>query len=293
MLTKLILSSRRTAVRNIYRCISSSSAQYQSSEVVKSAGKFEATKVPEKKPQRAPLLKNFSIAKVDAELLGYPEAFIDMEVLNQAKLQRDSYEDFLRTNVYNVDEAVNIEKLKEFGSFNCQQTLTTDRLYSTSEPESLKLSYSNFISNHKLVADMINTYCDEQTKQKYLMKMNSGELLGTVCMMEKEPPKIENKQFNTLGTKFDDFWLVDGEKSFVLLNDLESSVLLMAAAIDSTDILGDHADKIGLFLIDGNAKGVSIVETLPTIGYNEAPFKRVTIKFKNVEVPLSKLKKLQ
>lgn len=289
MIMKILTLTRRTSINNIYRCLSTSSAIYQNSEIVKSTEKYETIKVPEKKPQREPLIKNFSIAKVDTELLGYPEAFIDNEALKQAKLRKDSYDDFLKTNIFNVDDAKNIDKLKAFGSFNTQSTLTTESLFAASEPESNKLCYSNFISNHKLVAELIKIYCNDQVKAKYIPLMSSGELFGSVCMMEKKPPQIENKLFNTTGTKNDDSWIIDGEKSFIFLNDLNSSLLLVSAAIDSIDRIGDFEEKIGLFLIDGNSKGVSITETHPTIGYEGSPFKRVTIKFDKVEVDLSEL----
>lgn len=286
MLSRISILSRSSH----YRFITTSSAIFQNAEVVKSTEKIKTMKVPEKKPQREPLIKNFTVAKVDTELLGFPEAFIDMDSNNQAKLRKDSYEDFLKTNVFlNPNDNINIEKLKAFGSFNCQPSLTTERLFSTYEPEANKVSYANFISNHQLVADMINTYCNDQVKFKYLHKMSAGELLGAVCLTERTPPQVENKAFNTIGLKNDDGWIIDGEKSFVLLNDLKSSVLLVAASIDSTDKCGNFEEKIGLFIIDGDSKGVSVIETHSTIGYEEEPFKRVTLKFSNVDATFGRL----
>lgn len=280
MLSRISIISRSSH----YRFITSSSALFQNADLVKSTERIKTMKLPEKKPQREPLIKNFAVAKVDTELLAFPEAFIDMEMMNQAKQRKDSYDDFLKTNVFsNPDDNTNIEKLKAFGCFSCEPSLTTELLFTTFEPESSKLSYANFISNHKLVANMVNTYCNEQVKVKYLNKMTSGELIGTVCLTERKPPQIENKAFNTIGLKNDDGWLIDGEKSFVLLNDLNSSLLLVTASIDSVDKCGDFEEKIALFLIDGNSKGVSIVETHETIGFEEKVFKRVTLKFSNVD----------
>lgn len=290
MITKIITLSRKTAVNNIYRYIASSSSCYQGSEIVKSSKKFDTAKIPEKKPKREPLVKNFNIAQVDTELLAFPEALIDNEAVDQAKMRRDTYEDFLKNNVFNVNETSNIEKLKGFGSFDCYPTIATEQLVSSYEPESDVLSYGTFISNHKVVAEVISKYSNEQVKFDYLNKMSRGELLGTVCMMESKPPQKENYLFNTVGSKYDDTWTLNGEKSYVLLNNLESSLLLVSATVDATDLIGDIQERVGLFLVNGNAKGVSIVETNSTIGFEEAPFKRVTIKLNNVHVESGKMR---
>lgn len=285
MLAKILMFPRRIAFVNFHRCISSSSLRNQSKEVVTSEAKFDKIKLPEKKPARGPLMKNIALARVDPELLGYPEAFIEAEVANEAKLNRDSYSDFLKTNVFvNSNDNKNIEKLKAFGSFTCQTALTTERLFSFTEPEAQKLSYGHFINNHKLVGDVINQHCNEQMKQKYLVKMTQGELIGTVCLTEKTPCHIENKPLNAQAIKKEDNWVINGEKSFILLHNLDSTVLLVAASAESSDFLGDYEEKIGWFIIDGNTPGVSIAETHDTIGYEEEPFKTVTLKFENVNL---------
>jgi alkylation response protein AidB-like acyl-CoA dehydrogenase len=257
---------------------------------MESKSKFEAVNLPEKKPGRAPLVKNFMLAVVDNELIPYPEAFIEPQYSNQAKLNQDSYTDFLKTNVFvSPKDANNLEKLKEFGSFNCQQTLTTERLFSLEEPEAEKLSYGQFLSNHRTVGEIIHKHCDEQMKQKYLTKMSRGELMGVICLTEKSPPQIENRPFNTYANENDEeTFTINGEKSFVLLNELESSLMLVTATVESTDRLGDFEEKIGLFLVEGNTPGVSIAVQHETTGLEEGPFKRVSVKFDKVQVSRSK-----
>lgn len=290
MLTKILMFSRRNATVNLHRCISSSSIRNQNKEVVKSEVKFDKMKLPEKKPARGPLLKNIALAKVDTELLGFPEAFIDQEIANDAKLNKDSYADFLKINIFtNSNDSKNIEKLKAFGSFTCQTALTTERLFSFTEPESQQLSYGHFINNHKLVGDVINQYCNEQLKQRYLTKMTQGELMGIICLTEKSPSHIDKKPLNAQAIKKEDNWVINGEKSSILLHNLDSSVLLVAASAESSDLLGDYEEKIGWFLIDGNSPGVSIHQTHETIGYGEEPFKTVTLKFNNVNVNFGKI----
>lgn len=286
MLTKISILSRKAVINNIHRCISSSSYVLQGSEVTKAKEKFDSVKLPEKKPPREPLIKNLAIAKVDRELLAFPEAFIDVESQNNAKLRKESYEDFLNTNVFvNPNDNKNILKMRDYGSFYCNPELTTERLYAGSEPEAKNLSYAHFVSNHKLVADIISKYCDELTKQDYLSKMSRGEMMGVVCMTEPLPPQTEGRPFNSLGMKTqDDDWIVSGEKGFVFLQELSSSLFLVAGTVESTDRCGDYEEKIGWFLIDGNSPGVTISQTHETIGFEETPFKRATVKFDKVKV---------
>lgn len=289
MLSKVSILTRKSAISNIYRCISSSSHVLQGSEITKAKEKFDAVKLPEKKPPRAPLIKNFTRAVVDRELLAFPEALIDVESQNNAKMRKDSYHDFLVTNVFvDPNDNKNILKMRDYGSFYCSPELTTERLYASAEPESQQLSYSHFISNHKLVADLIIKYCDEQTKQNYLSKMSRGDLMGVICMTEKIPPQTVGRPFNTVCIRYEDEFTISGEKAFVFLQDLESSVFLVAASIESTNKCGDFEEKIGLFLIDGNTPGVSIIETHETIGFAEGPFKRVTLKFDKVKLGISR-----
>lgn len=282
---KVSILTRKAAIRNIHRCISSSAYLFQGSEVTKAKEKFDTVKLPEKKPPREPLLKNFALGKVDRELLGFPEAFIDVDSQNSAKLKRDSYEDFLATNIFsNSNDSKNILKMRDYGSFYCNPELATERFYAGTEPESQSLSYGFFISNHKLVADIISKHCDAQTKQDYLSKMSRGDLMGTVCMQEPTPPQTECRPFNTVATMtFDEVdWILNGEKSYVLIQDLESSLFLVTAAVESSDKSGNYEEKVGVFAIEGNSPGVTITETHETIGFEEAPFKKVTIKFDKV-----------
>lgn len=286
MLAKISILTRRSAINNIYRCISSSSNVFQGSEITKAKEKFDSIKLPEKKPPREPLIKNFTRAVVDRELLGFPEAFIDVESENNAKVRKNSYQDFLSSNVYaNLNEKTNILKMRDYGSFYCNNELMTERLFAATEPESQQLSYSHFINNHKLVGDLINKYADEQTKQNYLSKMSRGDLMGVVCMTEKQPPQTEGRPFNTVGNLYDEeYWIINGEKAFVFIHDLESSLFLVTASVESTTRCGDYEEKIGLFLIDGNSPGVSISQTHETIGFEESSFKHVTLKFDKVKV---------
>jgi hypothetical protein len=119
--------------------------------------------------------------------------------------------------------------------------------------------------------------------------MSRGDVMGVVCMTEKVPPQTEGRPFNTVGVRYEDEFTINGEKAFVFVQDLNSSVFLVSASVESTNKCGNFEEKIGLFLIDGNTPGVSITETHETIGFDGSPFKRVTLKFDNVKIGMSRL----
>jgi hypothetical protein len=288
---KIVKISKSALIKNFHRCIATTSYRHQGSEVTQFKEKYDAIKIPDKKPKREPLVKNFFVAKVDTELIAFPEAFYDTKVLDQAKLRRDSYSDFLTSNVYtNPNDGKNIYKLSQFGSFSCDPSLTTEQLFAQSEPESKVMSYNYFISTHKTVGEIIINHANEQMRTKYLPQMNRGEIFGSICLTDTKPSTIEGRPLSTTASfsDRDDMWTINGEKSFVLLNDLNSTVLLVAAAVESTDRIGDFEEKIGLFLVDGNTSGVSISQNINTIGFEETAFKRVTIKFDDVKVSKGK-----
>lgn len=283
---KIVNQRKSTLIKSFRRCITSTTIRLQATEVTEFKEKYDAIKIPEKKPSREPLVKNFFLAKVDSELMAYPEAFYDTSVLKQATERRNSYQHFLKDEVYsNPNDGKNIHKLGNFGSFNLDPILVTEQLYAHNEPQSDVLSYNFFITTHQIVGDMISKHCKDETKNKYLPKMSRGELIGSICLTEKEPPKIENRPFNTFAKQTDnDSWIINGEKAYVLINDLGSSLYLVSAAIESTDRIGDFAEKAALFIVDGSAHGLSVTENCSTIGFKENAFKRVTLKFDNVEI---------
>lgn len=286
-----ILFPRNKAVINKFlRCASTTSSNQQGQEVTQFKEKYDAVKVPEKKPPREPLVKNFFIAKVDSELMAYPEALYDNSVVEQVTLRRNTYGDFLDTNVFaNPNDGKNIHKLSSFGSFDCSPCLQTEYMYAQIEPESKVLSYNYITSSHKTVGDLISKHCSDEAKNNYLPRLTRGELIGSVCLNEPKPPTTENRPFNTTAKQTDnDSWVLNGEKSHVLMHDLGSSLFLVIATIDGTDKCGDFEEKSAIFLVDGSSHGVSVSENQSTIGFKESAFKRVSLKFNNVEIPNGK-----
>lgn len=253
----------------------------------------DAIKTIEKKPQRLPLVKNFFIARVDTELMGYPEAIYENDDLDMAKQRKKEYEDFLETNIYNnPDDLNNIRKLKEFGAFRTRSSLVTESMLSFNEPESRYLSYSTFLSQHQQILKLIYDYGNEYHKLTYAPKLETGELTAVPCFFETSAFKTGKKIFNT-AAKFKDSkdkWILNGEKSFVLLSPayMDSTLFLVIATIETTDYKGDFSEGITTMLVDANSPGVTISRVDKTIGFAEKVFNQVTVTFKDVEVDKSK-----
>jgi acyl-CoA dehydrogenase family protein 9 len=284
---KLVKSHKIGVIRSFYRCVSLTSTHRQATEVTQFKEKYDAIKIPEKKPAKEPLVKNFFVAKVDPELMAYPEAFFDSSVLNHATTRRVSYENYLKEEIFsNPGDGKNIHKLSNVGTFNCDAMLTTEQFYAHSEPESSNLTYNYFLTMHRIVGETILNKASDEAISKFLPRMSRGELIGTICLSERTPSTIENRPFNTCARETDnDTWILNGEKSHVLINDLGSTLFLVVASIESTDREGDFQEKPALFLVDGNTPGLSIDHTYTTVGLNDKIVKAVSLKFNNVEIP--------
>lgn len=279
----------KVRINTLPRHISTSCVRWQGGEIVKARDRNDAIRTIEKKPTRSPLVKNFFLGQVDTELLAYPEAIYENEHNDNAKLRRRSYDDFLKTNIFNdPDNVNNVRKLKEFGSFSNSASLVTEALFSVSEPESTYLSYGSLLSNHQQVLRIVNEFADASQKLKFLPKLESGDFIGVPCLFESRRPESVTGTFNTKTSYFDgkDEWTLNGEKHFVIVSPdhKDSTLFLVVSAIDSTDHIGDYKEAIAVLLVDGSLPGVSISGIDETLGMQEKAVRQVTVSFKDVKL---------
>jgi hypothetical protein len=261
----------------------------QNKELVKSKEKDHFIRAVQKKPQRAPLVKNFFVNKVDTDLLAYPEALYENEHLASVKQNKKVYEDFLATNIFaDADDVNNIRKLKEFGCFQSTPPLLTESLFGYSESEASCLSYSTYLNNHQQVLKVIKEFGDSSQQLKYLPMLENGDFAAVPCIFEARGASNSNKAFH-FEAKFKDStnqWILNGEKSFVLMSPdhKDSTMFMVVASVDSVDHVGDFEETISIFLVDGSLPGVKVSKIEETIGFGEKVFKQVTMSFEDVAV---------
>lgn len=284
MLKLVNLSQNRISIA--CRALSTSSINRQQGELAKAWERDHGIRSIEKKPARLPLVKNFFLPQVDTELLAYPEAIYETDHQNAMIQQKKMYESFLDANIFaNPDDASNIEKLKEYGSFRSGTPFLTETAYSVSEAEARFVSYGNVLSSHKLVFSLLNQYGSASQKLKFGSKLETGELIGAAAIFESRSSDIK-KPFVTEARFKDDnnTWVLNGEKAFVQISPAQkgSTLYLVIASIDSVDRTGDYKEGMAAFLVDGNLPGVNITSVDQPIGCTEKVFNQVSLSFKDV-----------
>jgi hypothetical protein len=286
---KIFSKISQTRINHICKHISTTSFRCQGSEVIKARQQEDGIRAVEKKPQRPPLAKNFFLARIDTDLLAYPEAVYENEQQNKMKQRRDDYADFLEKQIFdNPDDLNNIQKLKEYGAFRSPSVIETETMFSVCEPESKFLSYGTFLSNHRQVTKIIKEFGDSNQQLKYLERLESGEMIATPCLHELKISKDHHKTFITEVKYRDpnDPGLLNGEKSFVLMSPAhkDSTLFLVVASVETTDHKGDFLEGLSVLLVDGSMPGVTISSVDKTIGFGEKVFNQVTVSFKDVQV---------
>lgn len=274
-----------------YACqhISTSSAAWQGKELTKMKDEDYSIRHVEKKPQRLPLVKNFFLAKVDTELLAFPEVLYENEHLGVVKQRKRVYDDFLATNIFaNPDDVNNIQKLKEFGCFRTSSALMTEAMFGFGESEASYLSYSTYLNNHQQVLRLIKEFGDSNQKLKYLPMLENGDFTGVPCFYEAHGSTNSKRAFMTDAKYKDanDNWIINGEKAFVLISPehKDTTMFLVVASAESVDHIGDFEETITAFLVDGSLPGVTIKTVEETIGFSEKALRQVTVSFKDVVV---------
>ena len=132
---------------------------------------------------------------------------------------------------------------------------------------------SPLISTVLVGATAIVQLGSETQKQDLLPKIVAGELLAALALDEHtshNPSKIA-----TTATKVDGGYSLNGSKTFVL--DGHIADLLIVAARTSGETIGEQG--ISLFLVDANAKGLSVARTIMVDSRNSS-----NIQFNNVVV---------
>jgi alkylation response protein AidB-like acyl-CoA dehydrogenase len=106
--------------------------------------------------------------------------------------------------------------------------------------------------NNSLVCAGIEKYCNEDQKQKYLIPLAKGEIIGAFCLSEPEAGSDATSQKTTAIDK-GDYYLLNGTKNWIT-NGSTASVYLVIA---QTDIDKGHKG-INAFIVEKGWEGFEI-----------------------------------
>lgn len=106
--------------------------------------------------------------------------------------------------------------------------------------------------NNSLVCAGIEKYCNEEQKQKYLVPLAKGEVIGAFCLSEPEAGSDATSQKTTAIDK-GDHYLLNGTKNWITNGATASTYIVIA----QTDIEKGHKG-INAFLVEKGWAGFEI-----------------------------------
>jgi alkylation response protein AidB-like acyl-CoA dehydrogenase len=131
--------------------------------------------------------------------------------------------------------------------------------------------------NNSLVCYGLETYANEEQKQKYLTKLATGEFIGAFCLSEPEAGSDATSQVTTAEDK-GDHYLINGTKNWIT-NGGRSDVYLVIA---QTDRSKKHKG-INAFIIEKGMEGFHIGPKEDKLGIRGSDTH--TLQFNDVKVP--------
>jgi alkylation response protein AidB-like acyl-CoA dehydrogenase len=106
--------------------------------------------------------------------------------------------------------------------------------------------------NNSLVCAGIEKYCNEEQKQKYLIPLATGEVIGAFCLSEPEAGSDATSQKTTAIDK-GDHYLLNGTKNWITNGNSASTYIIIA----QTDIEKGHKG-INAFIVEKSWAGFEI-----------------------------------
>lgn len=106
--------------------------------------------------------------------------------------------------------------------------------------------------NNSLVCAGMEKYCSEEQKQKYLVPLASGEVIGAFCLSEPEAGSDATSQ-KTTAIDMGDYYLLNGTKNWITNGGTASTYLVIA----QTDIEKGHKG-INAFIVEKGWAGFEI-----------------------------------
>ncbi|XP_031639618.1 complex I assembly factor ACAD9, mitochondrial-like [Contarinia nasturtii] len=231
------------------------------------------------------IVKRFFAKELQCEEIVYPE-LMTKENSNEFNKTTSKIMEYLKeTNTHESKQFETLKQLKLFGSnipkdYDGQEYTNTERAL-IGEIETENVSVAMILNAHRLVSSTIYDFGTDQQRDKYLPKLASGEIVGTIAF--KEWNASETLALNTRAEyeNEDGLWYLNGTKSCVV-NAINANVFLVLAQTKISDRQGDKKSSLTVFIVDDSLPGVKIHPKDNTIGTSDWNLARVT--FKDVEL---------
>ncbi|MCX6350526.1 MAG: acyl-CoA dehydrogenase [Bacteroidetes bacterium] len=131
--------------------------------------------------------------------------------------------------------------------------------------------------NNSLVCWGLETFANEDQKQRYLTRLATGEIIGAFCLSEPEAGSDATSQRTTAEDK-GDHYLLNGTKNWITNGNSAGVYLVMA----QTDVSLGHKG-INALIVDKNWEGVTVGKKEDKMGIRSSDTH--SIMFQDVKVP--------
>ncbi|MBI5021102.1 MAG: acyl-CoA dehydrogenase [Ignavibacteriales bacterium] len=133
--------------------------------------------------------------------------------------------------------------------------------------------------NNSLVTYGLNEWGSEEQKQKYLIPLASGKLLGAFALSEPEAGSDASNQ-KTMAERSGDYYILNGTKNFIT-NGSTADVILVMATTDKTK--GAHG--VSTFIVEKGTPGFSVAKKEKKLGIRSSD--TVSLSFQDCKVPVA------
>ena len=127
-------------------------------------------------------------------------------------------------------------------------------------------------------------YGTEAQKADWLEPLLSGEIRSAYAMTEPDIASSDATNIRTSITREGDEYVINGRKWFITNAPYERTKILIVMRKSDPDNENRHKQQSQI-LIPKGAKGVTVVRSLTTLGYDDAPSGHAELLFDNVRVP--------
>ena len=131
--------------------------------------------------------------------------------------------------------------------------------------------------NNSLVCWGIEKYGSEAQKQKYLIKLTTGEVIGAFCLSEPEAGSDATKQ-HTTARDMGDHYLLNGTKNWITNGNTAGMYIVMA----QTDALKRHKG-INAFIVEREMEGIVVGKKEDKLGIRGSDTH--SVMFSDVNIP--------
>jgi len=122
-------------------------------------------------------------------------------------------------------------------------------------------------------------------KEQWLEPLLAGQIRSSYAMTEPQVASSDATNIQLQIARHEDHWLLDGSKWFITGAMNERTEIFIVMGKSDPENPDRHLQQTQV-LVPKNTPGVSIVRSLTTLGYDDAPIGHAEIHFKNVKVPL-------